>query len=163
MLANDTDIDGGPKTIISVTQPAHGTVVITNGGDDLTYKPNDNYCNDGSPLDTFTYTLNGGSVGTVSVTVTCVDDAPVLDLNGVDTGLDNGASFTEDGGGVVLAPDATVFDIDDTNVEFGHGHPDQPTRWRSRVTVYQCVELRNDLDHRLQQRHRRAEADRLRL
>src|SRR5262249_6567711 len=76
VLANDTDIDGGPKFVASVTQPANGTVVITGGGSGLTYQPNDNYCNDGSPLDTFTYALNGGSTATVSVTVTCVNDPP---------------------------------------------------------------------------------------
>ena len=32
VLANDTDADGGPKSIDSVTQPANGTVVITGGG-----------------------------------------------------------------------------------------------------------------------------------
>jgi hypothetical protein len=44
----------------------------------LTYTPNPNYCNDpsGSP-DTFTYTLTpGASSATVSMTVTCVNDAP---------------------------------------------------------------------------------------
>ena len=40
VLANDTDVDGGPKTIASVTQPANGTVVITGGGTGLTYTPN---------------------------------------------------------------------------------------------------------------------------
>ena len=39
VLANDTDADGGPKTIASVTQPANGTVVITGGGTGLTYQP----------------------------------------------------------------------------------------------------------------------------
>ena len=77
VLGNDTDIDGGPKTITSVTQPAHGTVAITGGGTGLTYTPNPNYCNDGHPTDNFTYTLNGGSTGNVRVTVTCVDDPPV--------------------------------------------------------------------------------------
>ena len=43
--ANDTDVDGGPKTVLSVTQPAHGAVVITGGGTGLTYQPNANYCN----------------------------------------------------------------------------------------------------------------------
>ena len=80
VLANDTDIDGGPITIDPVTQPANGTVVITNGGDDLTYQPDPNYCNTqagGSP-DTFTYTLApGGSTATVAVTVTCVAEDPV--------------------------------------------------------------------------------------
>ena len=80
VLANDTDLDGGPKSIASVTQPANGTVVITGGGTGLTYAPNANYCNSppGTTPDTFTYTLTpGGSTATVSVTVTCVDDPPV--------------------------------------------------------------------------------------
>jgi VCBS repeat-containing protein len=77
VLGNDTDIDGGPKTINSITQSANGTVAITGGGSGLTYKPNANYCNTPSdPADTFTYTLNGGSTATASMTVTCVDDAP---------------------------------------------------------------------------------------
>jgi hypothetical protein len=57
VLANDTDVDGGPISIESVTQPANGAVVITNAGADLTYEPDADYCNDGSPVDTFTYTL----------------------------------------------------------------------------------------------------------
>ena len=79
VLANDTDVDGGTKTIASKTDPTNGTVAITNAGADLTYTPNANYCNNPPtiPVDTFTYTLNGGSVGTVNVTVTCVDDMPV--------------------------------------------------------------------------------------
>src|SRR4051794_3648499 len=80
VLANDTDVDAGPKSVASVTQPANGTVVITGGGTGLTYAPNANYCNQppGTTLDTFTYTLSpGGSSTTVTVTVTCVDDNPV--------------------------------------------------------------------------------------
>jgi VCBS repeat-containing protein len=77
VLANDTDIDGGPKTVQMVTQPGNGTVVITGGGTGLTYAPNLNYCNDGSPTDDFTYTLNGGSSTTVMVTVVCINDPPV--------------------------------------------------------------------------------------
>ena len=78
VLANDNNADGGPLTIDSVTQPAHGTVAITGGGTGLTYTPNPNYCNTDPPASTddFTYTLNGGSTATVAVTVTCVDDAP---------------------------------------------------------------------------------------
>ena len=54
VLANDDDIDGGTKTIASVTQPANGTVAITGGGSGLTYEPDENYCNGGSPTDDFT-------------------------------------------------------------------------------------------------------------
>ena len=79
VLANDTDPDGGPKTIASVTQPAHGTVAITGGGSGLTYQPNPNYCNGGSPTDDFTYTLNGGSTATVAVTVSCATNPPSVD------------------------------------------------------------------------------------
>ena len=71
VLANDTDVDGGPKQIVSVAQPTNGTVAITGGGSGLTYQPNPNYCNNGSPTDNFTYTLNGGSTATVAVTVPC--------------------------------------------------------------------------------------------
>ena len=84
VLANDTDPDAGPKSVQSVTQPANGTVVITGGGTGLTYQPNPNYCNTppGTALDTFTYTLTGGSTATVSVTVTCVNDEPVITSGG---------------------------------------------------------------------------------
>ena len=75
VLANDTDPDGGTKTVQSVTQPGSGSVAITGGGTGLTYAPAANFCG----ADSFTYTLDGGSVGTVNVTVTCVNDAPVAD------------------------------------------------------------------------------------
>jgi Ca2+-binding RTX toxin-like protein len=79
VLANDTDPDGGPKQIAAVTQPANGTVAITGGGSGLTYKPNLTYCNSqaGAAPETFTYTLNGGSTATVTVSVPCVDQPPV--------------------------------------------------------------------------------------
>ena len=55
--------------------------------------PDANYCNDppGTTPDTFTYTLNpGGSAATVSVTVTCADDAPIA--------VDDAATVAEDSG-----------------------------------------------------------------
>lgn len=76
VAANDLNADGGPFTIESVTQPANGTVAIV--GDSVTYQPTGSYCNsdqsgDGA-ADTFTYTLNGGSTATVSVTVVAPTD-----------------------------------------------------------------------------------------
>ncbi len=73
--ANDTDVDGGPMTVVSVSDAANGTTQVVGAG--LTYAPDANYCNTGGPPDTFTYTLNGGSTATVSVLVRCIDDAPV--------------------------------------------------------------------------------------
>src|SRR6056297_1570258 len=89
VLANDTDIDGGPIAVGSVTQPAGGTVTITNGGSDLSYEPDADFCNDGSPTDDFSYTLApGGSTATVSVTVVCVNDPPSADAGAATTDED---------------------------------------------------------------------------
>jgi VCBS repeat-containing protein len=88
VLGNDTDIDGGPKSIQSVTQGANGTVAITNGGADLTYTPNPNFFGP----DSFNYTLNGGSIGTVNVTVTAVDDPPVAVNDSATVNEDSGAN-----------------------------------------------------------------------
>jgi hypothetical protein len=73
VLANDTDIDGGPKTVVSVTQPAHGTALVVPGGISVAYTSAAGYCNEvpNAVNDTFTYTLNGGSSATVAVKVTC--------------------------------------------------------------------------------------------
>ena len=113
VLANDTDADGGPISISSVTQPDNGTVVVTGGGSGLTYAPDADYCNDppGTARDSFTYTLApGGSTATVRVRVTCVDDAPVavddsatvsrdaaataIDVLGNDTDADGGPTLS---------------------------------------------------------------------
>ena len=102
VLANDTDVDGGPKAIASKTDGSHGTVAITGGGTGLTYTPDPNYCGP----DSFTYTLNGGSTGTVSATIGCVEDAPVA--------VNDSATIVED------SP-ATAIDVlaNDTDVDGG--------------------------------------------
>jgi len=110
VLANDTDIDGGPKSIASVTQPANGVVVITGGGTGLTYAPNANYCNTPIPpgtVDTFTYTLTPAGptpTATVSMTVTCVDDAPVA--------VNDAATVVEDSGATAINVLANDTDVD---------------------------------------------------
>ncbi|MFC3193912.1 Ig-like domain-containing protein, partial [Marinicella sediminis] len=75
VLGNDANADGGLLEVTGVTQPGNGTAAFTAGG--VTYTPDADYCNDGSPTDDFSYTVNGGSSATVAVTVTCEDDAPV--------------------------------------------------------------------------------------
>ena len=81
-MANDTDPDGGPKTIASATQPAHGTVAVAPDNLSLTYTPNPGYCNSNPPASTddFTYTLNGGSTATVAVTVSCAANPPSINF-----------------------------------------------------------------------------------
>ena len=93
VLANDSDIDGGPMDIVSLTQPANGTAV--NNTTDVDYSPDTDYCNDGSPTDDFTYTLNGGSTATVSVAVTCINDAPDFTPGGDVSVAEDSGSFSQ--------------------------------------------------------------------
>ncbi|MCD5348099.1 S-layer family protein [Agromyces sp. S2-1-8] len=81
VLSNDPDADGGPRSITSVVQPDHGTVVITGAGTGLTYQPDPDYCTaPGGDPDVFSYTLTPGDANAqVSVTVTCIADAPHAD------------------------------------------------------------------------------------
>jgi hypothetical protein len=70
VLANDVNPAGaGPLKVISVTQPAHGTVTIGPGGANVTYNYTGGSC--AFQTDSFTYTLIGGSTATVSITLTC--------------------------------------------------------------------------------------------
>jgi hypothetical protein len=76
VLANDSDPDGDPLTVTTVTTPAHGSAVI-NAGTTVTYTPQPGFA--GS--DAFTYTISDGRGGTasatVAVTVNAVDHPPV--------------------------------------------------------------------------------------
>jgi VCBS repeat-containing protein len=73
VLANDTDIDGGPLTVTVASGPAHGELSLNADGS-FTYTPDPNY--DG--IDSFTYTVSDGLGGTDTATVTMniADAAP---------------------------------------------------------------------------------------
>ncbi len=87
VVANDTDADGGPLEITDASAPSHGAVSIVQGTPDVvSYTPDANYCG----TDEFGYSVNGGDAATVSVTVTCIDDAPVA--------VDDSRSVAEDSG-----------------------------------------------------------------
>jgi Bacterial Ig domain/Bacterial cadherin-like domain len=131
-LSLRTDVSGGlqagditgndtSSVIVTASQTAMNTTLADASG--LTYRGNLNF--NGS--DTLTVDANDqgntGSGGpqsdskTVDITVTAVNDAPVVDLNGAASGIDTTASFTEDGGPVTLAPATQVSDVDDTMLE----------------------------------------------
>lgn len=77
VLANDSDIDGDALRIDSLTQPAHGFVVV-NVDQTVIYTPTSNYQGHD---DSFSYTISDGNGGAatsvVTVTVTPVNDAPL--------------------------------------------------------------------------------------
>jgi hypothetical protein len=68
VLANDTDIDAGPKQVESATDPPHAQATVTAGGSAVSYRPDHNFCG----TDTFGYAVNGGATATVTVSVTCI-------------------------------------------------------------------------------------------
>jgi hypothetical protein len=79
VLINDSDAEGDPFTIATVSDPSNGTAVIDPDGLGLTYQPDADYCNTqtGGTPDTFTYALTpGGDTATVTVIVTCAPDGP---------------------------------------------------------------------------------------
>jgi hypothetical protein len=87
VLANDTDTDGGPLTVIAVTQPGHGSVAIAGDGTVL-YQPAPDY----HGLDGFSYTVGDPAgatdVGAVAVTVTPANDDPAAVADAATTAED---------------------------------------------------------------------------
>ncbi len=76
VLPNDTDPGGGPISVASATDPAHGSTTVNPDGT-VAYSPDHDF----TGADTFDYTITNPAAatatGTVSVTVTPVNDAPV--------------------------------------------------------------------------------------
>jgi hypothetical protein len=111
--------------VASVTQPAHGTA--TDADTHVTYTPDGDYCNDppGGTPDTFTYTLNGGSQATVSVTVTCLPDAPTIDTStGSTSYTENAAPVAVDAAVTIANPDGLVLTGGTVAITAGAGGQD---------------------------------------
>ena len=98
LVGNDTDVDGDSLSLISVSEPVHGSVAID--GDNVVFTPTANYSGSAS----FDYTVSDGSltdVATVAVTVNPVNDAP--------TANDGTATTSED---TLVTIDLSAGDID---------------------------------------------------
>jgi len=106
VLANDTDADGDPLAVASLSTPLHGSAVVNADGS-VTYTPAANYFGG----DSFTYRTNDGledsDVATVSLTIAPVNDAPVA--------VDDSATTAEDTP-IVLNLLANDTDVDSTTL-----------------------------------------------
>ena len=79
VATNDSDPDPDTLTFTATSTTANGTLVFAADGS-YTYSPNANYCG----VDGFTYTVDDGhgesDSATVTITVNCVNDAPVCTI-----------------------------------------------------------------------------------
>ncbi len=122
VLGNDT---GDTIALVGVTtQPVTGTVAANTSTGVITYTATGrfNYLKAGATaVDRFTYTMrdrfNFTDVGEVVVTVTGVNDLPVLDLDSAASGITATVAFKEDAGSVLVAPRVQLTDPDDTQMQ----------------------------------------------
>lgn len=137
VLANDSDVDG-PMTVTSYTWnngsgTSNGTLgnatsIVVNGVTvgSLTLSSNGSYTftpttNWNGTVPTISYTTSTGSSSTLTITVSPVNDAPTLDLDGNNsstaTGSDFRQSYTNGATGVAIADaDTTIADIDSNTI-----------------------------------------------
>ncbi|MCL4264506.1 MAG: tandem-95 repeat protein [Anaerolineae bacterium] len=134
VLANDSDPDGDPLTVSSVTAPTHGTAVI-NGDHTVTYTPAAGF----NGVDSFSYTISDGRGGSdtavVTITVSAENDNPVAVDDAVTTDEDTAVTIDvlandddEDGDPLTISSltqptqGTAVLDPDDTITYTPHAH-----------------------------------------
>jgi uncharacterized delta-60 repeat protein len=71
VLQNDNNPYRNAMEIEAVSDPPNGVAEIAADGSALVYTPDFRYCNDSAELDTFSYTLAGGSSASVGIGVAC--------------------------------------------------------------------------------------------
>ncbi|MET0455533.1 MAG: Ig-like domain-containing protein, partial [Mycobacterium sp.] len=128
VVANDTDVDVEPLTVSGVTNGTYGTVTYSGGT--VTYTLNNanpavQALGTGESMtDTFTYTVTDGTAdddGTVTITITGVNDAPVA--------ADDAFFVTEDGTVTFTVAGLTGndFDAEGDPLTVGVGQPGNGT------------------------------------
>ncbi|HVE63032.1 MAG TPA: Ig-like domain-containing protein, partial [Mycobacteriales bacterium] len=105
VLANDSDPEGAPLTVTSVTQPANGTVTLAGGV--VSFTPAAGF----SGTTSFDYTVSDGS-GTVTATATASVSVTVSPVNDPPVAADDTATVAEDSGPTVLAVLGNDSDVD---------------------------------------------------
>ncbi|WP_339412241.1 tandem-95 repeat protein [Pseudomonas sp. EA_35y_Pfl2_R5] len=105
LLGNDSDVDGDPLTIASVTSGNGGTAVLNPDGT-VTFTPNANF----NGVADFTYTVTDGALtsntATVTVNVAPANDAPVAVADTFTLNEDESLTVTSAAG--VLANDSDI-------------------------------------------------------
>jgi E3 ubiquitin-protein ligase HERC3 len=90
LVANDTDVDGGPLTVTAVGSPANGTVALTAGS--ITFTPTTGFLGTAR----FSYTVSdGAATDTGLVTITVAPADAILQLTG---GNSHMCALASDGG-----------------------------------------------------------------
>lgn len=104
VLANDSDPDSDPMSIVDATDPAHGAT--STDGSTVSYTPDPDYAG----IDTFEYTIDDGNLGTDTATVTVTVDP----INDAPSGADGTASTPEDTPHVFASSDFAFSDPNDS-------------------------------------------------
>ncbi|GEO99624.1 hypothetical protein MHA02_20120 [Methylobacterium haplocladii] len=103
------------RAVTAVTQGVHGQVTFQPDGT-MTYTPEADF----NGTDSFTYTVTSGGTtetATITVTVSAVNDAPILDLGTAAAGTGYATAYTERAPGVAIADaDVSVIDVDDAGM-----------------------------------------------
>ncbi len=124
VTANDIDPDGTEPTIVSpnavgiVTPPTNGTATVSADRHAIIYTPNPNFS---GPETTIVYQATDGAFthsGNLDITVTGLNDAPALELDGVAGGATGyTTAFSEGSGAVLLTGGAVISDFDSPNMK----------------------------------------------
>ena len=75
VLANDSDADGDTLSVIALTQPTNGSVMVNAEGG-VTYTPNTDFFG----VDTFTYSIDDGHAGVPVIANVTVEVLPINDM-----------------------------------------------------------------------------------
>jgi len=116
----------GTPVLTSVTQGANGTVTFLANGT-VTYTPTANF----NGTDSFTYTITSGGVAetaTVTVTVTAVNDAPIL-------GANTGSTVADGGTDTIDSSELAVTDVDNTAAQLTYTIGTGPAYGRLELTT----------------------------
>ncbi len=141
-IATNADVLG----VTITTQAAHGTAEVVGG--DIVYTPGDDW----NGTDTFVYTVkdskDAADTGTISVTVTQVNDAPVADDETLTTAEDTakainvleGDTDVDQDGSLNADPDAEVLDITLTGAA-------GPSHGTAEITAYGVIQYTPEADY----------------